>query len=353
VRALLTGDCGFIGGHIGPALDDAGYAVTPADLADGFDVRHDLGDLVQRPGWYDVVVHCAAVVGGRRVMDWTPLKHAANLAIDAALFGWAERVKPGRVIYFSSSCAYPAALGEPSKPPAAVTGYEFAAEGVVVDDALRGRLRESGRHSPATWCADPRRPGHGTGCRCAAWLVLDDKSSFCPVREDDIDLHNPRWPDQLYGWTKLTGELLAGAARGAGVPVSVVRPFSVYGPGVREGFAVHGFAEQVCRQADPVVVWGDENQVRDYIHVSDVTRAVLAMIRDGIDGPANLGTGRATSLHDLAVMMAKTAGYEASVKVDAAMPAGVPFLVADNGLLREFCEPQVALEDGLAELLAS
>jgi UDP-glucose 4-epimerase len=133
------------------------------------------------------------------------------------------------------------------------------------------------------------------------------------------------------------------------VAVSVVRPFSVYGPGMREGFAVRGFLEQVQRRADPVEVWGDAGQVRDYIHVSDVAAAVVAMAEQGIDGPVNLGTGRGTSLAELVALMGEAAGYEPGVKVNTALPAGVQSLVADATLLRSFCPPRVVLEDYLAE----
>ena len=282
MKALVTGSAGFIGRHVIRALNHAGYAAWGMDAADGNDVRDHLRRGDER---FDLVVHCAAVVGGRKVMDWTPIEHAANFEIDAAVFRWAARTRPGRVIYFSSSCAYPAALGQPGR-----------------------RLAEA-----------------------------------------DIDLREPRWPDQLYGWAKLTGELLAQTVA-ADVAVTVVRPFSVYGPGMRPGFAVRGFAGQIARRADPVEIWGDDKQVRDYIHVSDVAAAVLAAARHGIDGPVNLGTGRATSLRDLAAMMAAIEGYAPQVKVNENLPAGVPWLVADTKRLRSFCEPRTALETGLAEM---
>jgi nucleoside-diphosphate-sugar epimerase len=285
MKALVTGHLGFIGGEVCRALDSAGYETYGMDVAGGLDIRQVLRHDEYR---HDVVVHCAAVVGGRKVMDWTPVEHAANLAIDAELFRWAARVKPGRIVYFSSSCAYPVALGTAGQ-----------------------RLREA-----------------------------------------DIDLHRPQWPDQLYGWTKLTGELLAQTVAGEGIPVTVVRPFSVYGPGMNDGFAVRGFAEQVARRADPVEIWGDDRQTRDYIHVRDVAAAVLAAVREGVDGPVNLGTGRATSLHDLAVMMAGIAGYQPQIKIAEDMPAGVPWLVANPARLRSFYEPRVSLETGLAEVLA-
>lgn len=289
MKALVTGGAGFIGLPVLATLMAAGYDAVSLDIADGdMDARDYFRHNDEH---FDVVVHCAAVVGGRRVMDWTPIQHAANLAIDAALFEWAVRTRPGRVVYFSSSCAYPVALG--SKP-------------------YRYRQREDDISWP---------PGPGM------------------------------MPDKLYGWTKLTGELMAATAAEAGVPVSVVRPFSVYGPGMNEGFAVRGFLEQVQRCADPIVIWGDAGQVRDYIHVDDVAGAVLAIIGQDIGGPVNLGTGRGTSLRALASLMLEFAGYSAGVRVDGGMPAGVPSLVADTTRLHGICKPQVVLEDYLAAVL--
>jgi nucleoside-diphosphate-sugar epimerase len=285
MKVLVTGSQGFIGGHLARSFERAGHEVCGLDIADSdMDARDYFRHNSER---FDAVIHAAAVVGGRRVIEWTPLNHAQNLEIDAALFAWAARTKPGRVVYFSSSCAYPVSLA------------------------------------------------HGKR----------------QLREDDINLRHPEWPDELYGWTKLTGEVVAQTAQAAGVPVSVVRPFSVYGPGMREGFAVRGFLEQVQKRADPIQVWGDAGQVRDFIHVSDVCKAVLMIAGMGIDGPVNLGTGRATSLHELATMMGKAAGYAPGIKVDSSMPAGVPRLVADPARLHEFYTPGVTLEDYLTEVL--
>ena len=285
--ALVTGSAGFIGTHVVATLDAAGYQVTGIDTAAA--VPSDARDWFRyRSGQFDLVVHCAAVVGGRKVIDWTPIRHAANLEIDAALFQWAERARPGRMVYFSSSCAYPAILGH------------------------LGRV----------------------------------------LHEGDIDLERPRWPDGLYGWAKLTGEILAVTARQAGVPVTVVRPFSVYGPGIREGFAVRGFWDQARQRADPLVIWGDDQQVRDYIDVRDVAAAVLALAEAQVDGPVNLGTGTGTSLAELAAMVCQAAGYAPAVKVDGSLPAGYASLVAGTGRLRDVYTPQRQLGDYLREAVS-
>jgi nucleoside-diphosphate-sugar epimerase len=284
--ALVTGAEGFIGSHVAAALTGAGYSVLGIDTAGPHPL--DARDYFRNgSGRFDLVVHCAAQVGGRKVIDWTPIAHAVNLELDAALFGWAARNLPGRVVYFSSSCAYPARLG-------------------------------------------------GIG------VALD---------EDDIDLTNPEWPDGLYGWAKLTGELLAATARQAGVPVTVVRPFSVYGPGVREGFALRGFCDQARNHADPFIIWGDDSQVRDYIDARDVAAAGLALAAAGVDGPVNLGTGHGTSLRELAGQVCVAAGYSPAVKVDGSLPAGYRSLVADVTRLGKVFTPARQLDDYLREVL--
>lgn len=279
MRALVTGAAGFIGRYVTEAMRAAGHDVVRCDpQSDGryWNVR-DLHPMDS----FDAAIHCAAAVVTTAAKAAAGVGIAENLAIDAAFFQWAAAAKPGRVVYFSSSCVYP--------------------------------LRRSGR----------------------------------PMPESAVSLRQPQWPDGLYGWCKLTGEQLAAQLAADGVPVTVVRPFSVYGPGMRPGFAVSGFCEQARMRADPLLIWGDAFQTRDFIHVTDVARAVRTIVTDGIGGPVNLGTGRGTSLLELAHIVTAASGYLPQVKVDESQPAGVLHLVADTGRLREFCEPQVSLEEGI------
>jgi len=286
LKVLVTGSSGFIGGHLARSFTQAGHDVTGIDIRARY--PEDARDFFRDDccAHFDLAVHAAAVVGGRRVVIGSPLDHAQNLEIDAALFAWARRTRPGRVVYFSSSCAYPVRLAKAGRD-----------------------LRED----DITW---PPAPG--------------------------------MMPDELYGWTKLTGEFLANTARHDGLSVSIVRPFSVYGPGMAEGFAVRGFARQAQQRADPFEIWGDATQVRDFIHVTDVCGAVAAMAEQGIDGPVNLGTGIGTSLLDLAGMIATAHGYSPQVKVNTGLPAGVPRLVADTTRLHRFYVPAVRLDDYIA-----
>lgn len=292
--ALVTGGAGFIGRHMTAALVRDGYYTVAIDLRGGdagrgsasylMDARKYFAEAGER---FDVAVHAAAVVGGREVIDGDPLAQAVNLELDAAMFQWAKRTRPGRVVYLSSSAVYPVML---------------------------------------------QRDGSGRS-----------------LREEAVTLAEPivGVPDALYGWSKLTGEMLAGLARADGVPVTVVRPFSGYGEDQDDCYPFPAFAARARNREDPFVIWGSGDQVRDWIHVDDICAAILATVDGGIDGPVNLGTGRPVSMRKLAGMFAAAAGYEPQFKVLPGKPAGVAYRVADTARLSEFFKPAVHLEDGI------
>lgn len=297
-RALVTGDRGFLGRHFTEELRARGYEVTGLDVkaSPGQDCRDFFRGWLRAPSgnWvhFDLVVHCAAVVGGRATIDGDPLVTAESLSIDAEIFRWAAIAKPGRVLYFSSSAAYPVGLQ---------TGYSS---------------------------------------------ITSLKESALDVRETLLGM-----PDQVYGWSKVTGELLAARLRDSGVPVTVVRPFSGYGEDQDAAYPFRAILERVRRREDPLTVWGAGEQVRDWIHVDDVVAGALAIAESGTVEPVNLCTGRATSFMELASLMARAAGYEPVVKPLADKPTGVAYRVGDPSRMLRYYEPRVDLTDGIRRAL--
>lgn len=284
---LLSGGAGFLGRHLRPALEGAGYTVravdAPIDARDVF--RHE-------GGTYDLVIHCAAVGADRASIDRSPLALAANFELDAGLFQWAAKQKPGRVVYLSSSAAYP--------------------------------------------------------------LILQTGNPEHRLNERDIALRYPQQPDGIYGWCKLTGERLAALARDAGVPVTVVRPFSGYGEDQNPArFPFPALARRARRREDPFTIWGTGTQARDFIHVDDIVAAVLVMVAEGADGPVNLGTGRGTSMAELAGMFCAEAGYHPQTEAKPDAPQGVAYRVADVTRLHEFYTPKITLEEGVKRAMAA
>src|SRR5258706_15802369 len=73
-------------------------------------VHEDCRDFFKREtGRWDLVIHLAAIVEGREKIDGDPISVATDLSIDAEMYNWVVRTRQPKLIYFSSSAAYPIA----------------------------------------------------------------------------------------------------------------------------------------------------------------------------------------------------------------------------------------------------
>lgn len=293
MRVLITGSRGFIGRHLHHAL--AEHQPTCIDIADPHQPR-DCRDYFRTERWYfDLVFHCAALVDGRESIEGNAALLAAyNLQLDGALFQWALKTRPGRVVYFSSSAAYPAKFQNGAY--------------------ARGGLR---------------------------------------MKEGFVNDHLVGPPDESYGLVKWVGEQVAGRVRDAGVPVTVVRPFSGYGEDQGTEYPFPAMVERARRGDDPFVVWGDGRQTRDWVHVADVVDALAALVENQVDGPVNLGTGVGTSMDDLARLCMREAGYEAPILHLTDRPSGVQYRVSDNSELLKWFTPRIDLVEGVRRAIAA
>src|SRR5690606_7526800 len=154
-------------------------------------------------------------------------------------------------------------------------------------------------------------------------------------------------PDAVYGWTKLTGELMAEHYRAAGGKVTVVRPFSGYGTDQSAEFPFGAFRDRALARADPFWVWGSGEQVRDFIHVDDVVGAIMAAVASDVDGPVNLCTGQGTSMRQLAALFCAAVGYDPVIKLAGNAPGGVNYRVGGSVRMRELYQPRVTIDRGV------
>ncbi len=285
MNILITGDKGFIGRNFRSRLEKAGHKITGMDIKSGEDCR----DFFRKSSAekFDLVIHCAAIVGGRLMIEGNPIAVATDLSIDAEMFNWAVTTKQPQVVYFSSSAAYHIGL----------------------------------------------------------------QTSPYKLKESDINLADVHNPDMTYGWSKLTGEYLAGFARAQGVKVNVFRPFSGYGEDQDLDYPFPSFIERAKKRQDPFEVWGDGKQVRDFIHIDDIFAAVMKAVELDVAEPVNLGCGIPTSFNELAEKVCAAAGYQPQIKHLGDKPVGVQYRCADNSKLASFYKPAVTLEEGIRRAL--
>ena len=304
---LITGGAGFIGSHIAEAYQAAGWSVTCLDdLSRGkkeqvptgarfihADVRSKEAFQAIADGKFDIVVHQAAQIDVRISVDEPALDASINLVGFANVLSAVTAGKVRRVVFASSG-------------------------GVVYGD-------------PA---------------------VL-------PTPEPTANL-----PISPYGVSKLAGEhylRVLGSLHGfEGV---ALRYANVYGPRQdpkSEAGVVSIFVSRLLANK-PLTVFGDGKQTRDYVFVKDVARAnllagsVSVSRGDRLDVPAfNIGTGRETSVNDLAAHVGRAIDRTPVIEYAAPRPGELFRSCLDvSKAARDLnWTPQVTFDDGMKQLAA-
>jgi len=259
-----------------------------------------LRNLIKNPEWFHTeygipavefedVFHFAAIVGGRAMIDGDPMKVALDLSIDAEFFYWASRAKPARILYPSSSAAYP--------------------------------------------------------------ISKQTESNAIQLKETDINFVNMGEPDMTYGWTKLTGEFLAKiAAAHYGLKITCIRPFSGYGEDQNYTYPIPAIAKRAVFKETPFEVWGTGLQGRDFVHIDDVIDCSLTAMETIHDGSAiNIGMGKLTTFREIIEIFTGFAGYDPPIKCLLDKPVGVFSRYCSMDHVKETLnwEPKISLEQGL------
>ena len=152
-------------------------------------------------------------------------------------------------------------------------------------------------------------------------------------------------------------ELMFGAMckRVPDLSCAALRFFTVYGPRQRPEMAITLFARAML-QDQPITVFGDGSMRRDFTHVDDITRGVLAALDQPRLGfrALNLGSGAPISLANLIDALALAVGKAARVDRTDVPLGDVEATFADiTAATRELgWVPRVKLQDGLASVAA-
>jgi len=167
-----------------------------------------------------------------------------------------------------------------------------------------------------------------------------------PMREDAL----PQ-PVSPYGVTKLAAEQLCYLYFvNEGVPAVSLRYFTVYGPRQRPDMGFHKFLRATLLD-QPITVYGDGEQTRDFTFVHDAVAANVAAAIRGIPGRVyNIGGGSRVSINEVLHMIARVSGRRPKTIVDPAQKGDMRHTYADTSLARADLGfvPRVGLEEGLA-----
>jgi GDP-L-fucose synthase len=313
MRALVTGGAGFVGRHLCHALLQAGWDVTCVDpivprTGGMHPTRWPLFDPLKHRGFrfleldcrsyftsddgpFDCAFHLAAMVGGRMMIEHDPLAVAEDLSIDAEFFRYCVSARPKKIVFFSSSAAYP--------------------------------------------------------------IHLQTHRDYTLLKEDMITFaEGLGMPDLSYGWAKLTGEYLARLAHDKyDLDVICYRPFSGYGEDQDLSYPFPSICQRAYQNkgAEKLKVWGTGDQMRDFIHITDCISFVLESMGSFSDGSAiNLSTGRLTSFKEFAKIAAATCGYVPDIVGTSDKPEGVFARGGDRTLQDALgLNPTISFESGV------
>jgi nucleoside-diphosphate-sugar epimerase len=166
-----------------------------------------------------------------------------------------------------------------------------------------------------------------------------------PMREDA----RPQ-PVSPYGVTKLAAEHLCRLYHvNFGLPTVSLRYFTVYGPRQRPDMGFHKFLRAVILD-EPVTVYGDGEQTRDFTFVSDIVEAnVAAAARGAPGGVYNIGGGSRVSVNQVLDMIGRVSGRRPRITVDPRQKGDMRHTYADTARARADLGfvPAVGLEEGL------
>lgn len=313
-KVLVTGGAGHIGSHLTKTLVDNGADVLVVDnLWRGrkeyllnSDNKYIINMEKNFKEWdlrnyenaekavqgIDVVFHLADMVAGiTYVFDNQPDVFRSNVMINSNMFTAAHKAKVDRLIYVGAACAYP--------------------------------------HEKQN---DPLHP---------------------LFKENDM---YPAHPESAYGWGKLMGEYECELFSKSGMlNTGILRLHNVYGPHSDLSVERSQVIPATIRKAilypeEKYLIWGNGEQNRSFIYVTDVVEGLLLVAEKGINkGPIQIGTNEKTTINEIASMVREVSGKNIVIEHDLTKPVGDFGRAADITLAKKILgwEPKVSMKEGI------
>lgn len=301
MKAIVTGCAGFIGSHLTAALLDRGDEVVGMDCVTDYYPRS-----VKEANLAPLRAHSAFRFVEDRLerADLAPIldgaTHVFHLAAQAGVRkSWGRDFRTYTVDNIDATQALLEAVkGRP------ITRLVYASSSSVYGDAATIPMKEDARPQPVS----------------------------------------------PYGVTKLAAEQLCVLYHvNFGVPAVSLRYFTVYGPRQRPDMAFHRFLRAAIA-GDPITLYGDGTQTRDFTYVADAVRATVAAGDRGTPGGVyNIGGGSRVSMTDVLAIIERVTGRTLDVRREPPQKGDMRDTYADTSRARTDLgfAPSVTLEEGL------
>ena len=195
--------------------------------------------------------------------------------------------------------------------------------------------------------------------RAGVAKIIYASSAAVYSAEGDAPHHEEELPDPTspYGVDKLAGEFLLKAyAKNYGLQTVALRFFNIYGerqdPTSTYSGVISVFADRL-RRGQPITVFGDGSQTRDFVYVRDLAMVIAGLV--GLEAPAlmNVASGNSVTLLDLIRALGHALEVEPEVHFAEARTGDIRFSSADASRLATLGFVRwTSLPEGLAGLIA-
>jgi dTDP-L-rhamnose 4-epimerase len=340
-RALVTGGAGLIGSHIVDLLIHEGWTVRILDNLEPQTHKHG------KPVW----VNPAAEFRQGNVQDYETMRSALtdiDVVFHEAAYGGYMPEMAKYVLVNSFGTAQMLEI---------IRDHQLPIKKVVV--ASSQAVYSEGAAS----CAE-----HGNvfpPLRASEQMQVGDFAVHCPAcGKPTVSIPTPELApgggETVYALTKVDQERLVLLwGKQTGTPTVALRYSCTYGPRQSLFNPYTGVIAIFCTRLLnnlPPVMYEDGGQTRDLCFVEDIARAnLLVATTDKLDGlPVNVGSGRATSVRDLAGIIARQLGIESEPRARGEFrPGEIRSLISDISRIRAIgYEPQTTIEEGIARYIA-
>jgi UDP-glucose 4-epimerase len=175
-----------------------------------------------------------------------------------------------------------------------------------------------------------RQTGTGSFVLASTNAVVGDVGRR--VINEDIEVR----PLTPYGATKAAGEMLLSAYSASyGLKTVALRFTNVYGRGMQLKDSVIARMMRAALAGEGIQIYGDGEQVRDYVYVTDVVAAIELAIGLALSDTLTIGAGESVSMNDLHRITCEVTGVEIGKEYIAAKPGEMPAVIVDNTHARE------------------